>query len=144
MAILKPLILAIAATSLPSVLGHQPRPRDTSSGDDYPFCNPATNPNCIADGKYLVPQLDFSLENDVGDLAYKQYLPTHTFTVAQWTNGKMPERCYHFGVTADSWNPADFVMYNVTFSDCAGAPFVVCWHNKSSKTISEIATVSAP
>ncbi len=143
MAILKPLILAIAATSLPSTLGFQPHPRDVTNNDPYPFCSPASNPDCIEDGKYLVPPLDFSAEDHAGDLAYKQYLPTHTFTVSQWTNGKMPERCYYFAVTADSWNPADFVMYNVTFSDCTGTPYVVCWHNKSSKTISQIATVSS-
>ncbi|KAK3367690.1 hypothetical protein B0H63DRAFT_535732 [Podospora didyma] len=140
MAILKGFLLALSlGASLPSALGYQLHPRDTSSNDPYPFCNPATNANCIVGGKYLVPQLDFSLENDVGDQAFRQYLPTHTFTLSQWTNGKMPERCYFWAVTADHWNPADFVIYNVTYSDCS-IPFVMCYNVKAGKTASQVAT----
>jgi len=136
----KGLLLALAATHAP-VLGHQLQARNAISNDPYPFCNPAEEPNCIAGGKYLVPPLDFSLEGDIGDQAYNQYLPTHTFTLSQWTNNKMPEPCYYWGVTADHWNPADFVVYNVTFSDCPASPWVVCWNNHSPKSISQIATV---
>jgi hypothetical protein len=137
----KAFLLALAAAQASSVLARQLRARDNSSNDPYPFCDPATNSNCIVGGKYLVPQLDFSIEGDAGDQAYNQYLPTHSFTLSQWTNGKMPEACYRWGVTADHWNPADFVMYNVTFSDCPTSPWVVCWNNHSPKTISDIATV---
>lgn len=141
MVTIKNLFLTIAALRAAGVAGHQLRPRNAISNDPYPACNPATNPNCIVGGKYLVPPLDFSLEDDIGDNAFKQYLPTHTFTLSQWTNNKMPQSCYYWAVTADHWSPVDFVMYNVTFSDCS-TPFVVCWHKKSPKSISQIATVS--
>ncbi|KAK3312505.1 hypothetical protein B0H66DRAFT_608767 [Apodospora peruviana] len=132
-------ILALAALQPSSVLGRQLQARDTISNDNYPFCDPATNKNCIVGGKYLVPQLDFSIENDVGDVAFKRYLPTHTFTISQWTNHKMPEKCYYWAVTADQWVATDFRVYNVTFSDCS-TPFVVCYHKKATKTINQIST----
>ncbi len=136
---LSTVLLALAAVQVPSVQGRQLKPRD-GNGDPYPFCN-STNPNCIVGGKYLVPQLDISTEGDPGDQAYNTYLPTHSFSLSQWTNGKMPEACYHYGVTDDHWNAADFVVYNVTFSDCPGSPWVVCWNNYSPKSINDIATV---
>ncbi|KAK3376249.1 hypothetical protein B0T24DRAFT_718641 [Lasiosphaeria ovina] len=139
MASLKHLVLALAAVLAPGVSGRQLQRRDASANDPYPFCNPATSPDCIEGGKYVKPDLDFSDQNDVGDVAYRQYLSTHTFTLSQWTNGKIPEACYYWAVTADHWNAADFVVYNVTFSDCP-TPFVVCYNNKSPKTVSEIAT----
>ncbi len=138
---LKALLVALVAAQAPRVLGRQVRPRDTSSNDPYPFCDPATNSNCIVNGNYLVPQLDFSLQGDIGDQAYNQYLPTHTFTLSQWNNGKMPQPCYDWGVTADHWSQWDFAIYNVTFSDCPSSPWVVCYNYRSPKTINQIATV---
>ncbi|KAK3685337.1 hypothetical protein B0T22DRAFT_482313 [Podospora appendiculata] len=98
--------LAVAAIALAvTVLGHQLQPRDAISNDPYPFCSPATNPNCIVGGKYLVPSLDFSLQND-----------------------------------ADHWKATDFTIYNVTFTDCPGSPFVVCRHKTAPKSIGQIST----
>ncbi|KAK3328062.1 hypothetical protein B0T19DRAFT_181933 [Cercophora scortea] len=140
---LETLILGLVVAAIApaaTVLGHQLQPRDTVSNDPYPFCNPATNPNCIVSGKYLVPSLDFSLQNDAGDLAYQKYLPTNTWSFSKWTNGMMPERCYYWGVTADHWKAADFIIYNVTFTDCPGSPFVVCRHKTAPKSIGQIST----
>ena len=135
----KALLLALAAAQ--GVLGHQLQSRAVVNKDAYPFCNPATNKNCIAGGKYLVPILDFSIQRSAGDLAYAKYLPTHTFTLSQWPKGKMPEPCYYWGVTADHWNPADFTIYNVTFTDCPTSPWVVCFNKKSPRTINSISKV---
>ncbi|KAH8895248.1 hypothetical protein GQ53DRAFT_761835 [Thozetella sp. PMI_491] len=120
-------------------LGLQIHPRDTSSNDPYPFCNTKTTPSCIEGGKWLYPALDFSLENDAGDLIYQKYLPSHTYTLSQWAKGKMPEACYYWGVTRDQWVAADFTMWNVTYSDCS-TPYVVCRHKNAPKTIDQIAT----
>lgn len=136
----KTLILALAAAAqAPGVLGYQLQPRGVVNRDPYPFCNTKTNPNCIAGGKYLVPILDFSVQRSAGDLAYAKYLPTHNFTLSAWPKGKMPEPCYKWGVTADHWKPADFTMYNVTFTDCPGSPWVVCFNKHSPRTIKQIA-----
>jgi hypothetical protein len=114
------------------------------AGDDpYPFCSPSTNPNCIDGGRYLVPILDFSNQGDPGDNAYNQYLPTHPYTLARWTNGKWPYVCQKWGVDADSFNATDFIIYNVTYPDqCPGSPWVVCYHKRASVTIDQVATVS--
>ncbi|OBT45089.1 hypothetical protein VE00_05137 [Pseudogymnoascus sp. WSF 3629] len=136
MTLSKALVLALAA-QVSSVWGHLLRVRDT--GDPYPICSPATNANCIDGGRYLMPELNYSLEGDAGDTAYVEFLPNHTFTISQWSAGRMPEPCYRWGVTADHWVVTDFVMYNVTFSDCS-TPFVVCWNKYAPKSISEIAT----
>ncbi|KAK3374124.1 hypothetical protein B0T24DRAFT_625704 [Lasiosphaeria ovina] len=146
MAVFKTLLIALAAAANApaAVVAFQPDPRATNTGlakraDAYPFCNPATNPNCIAGGKYLVPILEFSSENGPGDLAYQQYLPASPWTFSKWTNGLMPERCYYWGVTADKWKATDFLVYNVTYTDCA-TPFVVCRHQKSTKSIGQLAS----
>lgn len=141
MAVLKSFksVLTAAALVVPGVLGFQLAPRDAISNDPYPFCNPATSDSCILNGKYLFPSLEFSNEGSLGNAAFLQYLPTSTFTVSPWTNNKMPQACYYWGVERDKFNPREFTMYNVTFSDCS-QPFVVCYHNKAQKTISQIAT----
>jgi len=141
MAVLKSLssVLAAAALIVPGVLGFQLAPRDAISNDAYPFCNPATDNECILNGKYLFPTLEFSLESSLGNAAFLQYLPTSTFSLTQWTNNKMPQACYHWGAEYYKFNPREFIMYNVTFADCP-QPFVVCYHSKAQKTITQIAT----
>ncbi|KAL2129550.1 hypothetical protein VTI74DRAFT_7615 [Chaetomium olivicolor] len=138
MDIFKALLLTFAAA--PGLWGYQLRPRDAVSSDPYPFCNPAENKNCICGGKYLVPTLEFSLEDSDGDRAFNEYLLPHSFTISKWNNGKMPERCYYWGVTADHWNPTEFIIYNVTFDDCTFSPSVVCWHPTAPKNVTQIAT----
>jgi hypothetical protein len=130
-------VLALTPQVL-TVWGHQLRARNT--GDPYPACDPATNSNCIDGGRYLMPELNYSLEGDSGDSAFVKYLPNHTFTTARWPAGKMPEPCYRWGVTADGWVATDFIIYNVTFSDCS-TPFAVCWNTLAPKSIDQIATV---
>ncbi|KAK3389427.1 hypothetical protein B0H63DRAFT_518655 [Podospora didyma] len=140
MAVSKTFVLALAAALAPGALGRVLPPSDTLriNADSNPYC-PAGS-TCVLDGKFLAPELDFASESSSGEAAFKQYLPTHTFTVSQWNNGKMPERCYYWAVEADKWNAADFTVYNVTFSDCS-TPYVVCRHKNAPKTVSEIATV---
>ncbi|KAJ4292867.1 hypothetical protein N0V88_005525 [Collariella sp. IMI 366227] len=122
----KTLLFALAAAL--EVLAYQPRPtevisnlqsREVVNNDPYPFCNVATNPNCIADGKYLVPILDFSLQRSAGDEAYVKYLPKANYTLSKWPKGTMPKYCHFWGVERDHWNASDFIMYNVTFTDCS-------------------------
>ena len=137
-----PFLLTLITLLTPRpISAFQPPPRLSIFADPYPFCSSATNPDCIADGKYPVPVLDFSNENSAGDLAYKTYLPTQTFTTSRWTNGKIPERCYYWGVERDHFRAADFVVYNVTYADCPGAAFVVCHHKDAPKSVEVIATV---
>lgn len=132
--------LLLGLSAVPGALGYQLHPRDIINKDPYPFCNTATNPNCIADGKYLVPILDFSLQRSAGDKAYASYLPTTEYTLSQWPKGKMPRPCYYWGVERDRWNAADFTIYNVTYTDC-GMPWVVCLNKKVPRTIKQIAKV---
>ena len=144
--ILKHLALALAATHslslVPGVLALPDPALRANKRSAYPACteNPSDpNNHCIVNGQYLVPELDWFDPNSPADLTYQQYLPTHSFTLSQWTNGKMPERCYYWGVERDHWKPADFVMYNVTFTDCTIAPFVMCWSKLSQRNASAIA-----
>ncbi|KAM7216613.1 hypothetical protein V8F06_008024, partial [Rhypophila decipiens] len=108
--------------------------------DPYPYCDPKKDEFCIANGKYLLPPLPIATPDDLGDTAYKKYLPTHEFTLSKWTNGMMPNSCYYWGVETDKWDVADFEMYNVTFSDCEKLPFVLCYHIKAQKDPKQIAT----
>ncbi|KAM7201684.1 hypothetical protein V8F33_003233, partial [Rhypophila sp. PSN 637] len=108
--------------------------------DPYPYCNPKKDEFCIANGKYLLPPLPIQAPDDIGDTAFKKYLPTHEFTLSKWTNGMMPNSCYGYGIEMDKWDVADFEMYNVTFSDCEKSPFVLCYHIKAQKTPKQIAT----
>ena len=137
--------LALAAAQALGVLAWQPNPATKGSlrarAPPYPICSPATNPNCIAGGKYLIPDLDASDENSKGDKALKALLkPSLPRLSDPWDAGQMPEPCYRRGVTEDGWRAADFVIYNVTYdSDCVGAPFVICWNKLSPKPVEAIA-----
>ncbi|KAK3900361.1 hypothetical protein C8A05DRAFT_36012 [Staphylotrichum tortipilum] len=136
------LALALAAAHAPGTLARLHR-RDANSNDPYPYCSKSTNADCIADGKYLTPQLDFSIPGDAGDLAFDQYLPAQEFAIARWPSGRMPTPCHKWAVTEDKWDAADFIVYNVTFSDCADTPWVMCHHNLAPKNVSYLATLSS-
>jgi len=147
---MKGIIFALAATQGLGVLAWQPNPAAAKSRlrarepPPYPICSPATNPECIAGGKYLIPDLETSDENSKGDKALKTLLKvgTHRPPVS-WEKeaaGQMPEPCYRRGVVQDGWKAADFIIYNVTYdSDCDVAPFVICWNKLSPKSVETIA-----
>ncbi|KAK0736608.1 hypothetical protein B0T21DRAFT_348647 [Apiosordaria backusii] len=113
--------------------------RDAISNDPYPYCNPTTSANCILNGLYLFPTLEFSNQTSLGNQEFINRLPVSSSTISVWTNNKIPQTCYYWGVTRDSWTAAGFTVYNVTYSDC-GTPFVVCRHSTAPKSITEIAT----
>ena len=142
MTIFNAFVLALTALHLPSALSFQPdhRLQRRDGNEPFPFCTTATNSNCIVGGKYVKPDLNISDAGNPGNNAYITYLPAHTYTLSQWTNQKMPEMCYKT-INLYGFRPADFVVYNVTFSDCT-APWVVCRSTAAGKTINEIADVS--
>ncbi|KAK3995189.1 hypothetical protein QBC44DRAFT_389917 [Cladorrhinum sp. PSN332] len=113
--------------------------RDASNNDAYPYCNPATESQCILNGLYLFPTLEFSNENSQGNAEFLARLPDSTFTITPWTNNKIPQTCVRWSVTQYGFSINDFSVFNVTYPDCS-VPFVVCYHRKAQKTISQIAT----
>ncbi|KAK3331396.1 hypothetical protein B0H66DRAFT_528730 [Apodospora peruviana] len=140
---IKYIALALTATQGLGVLAWQLDPTKSSNERaPYPACtrgDPETD--CIVGGKYLVPELDMGGEGSNGNKAFKDHLTPSTPTLgAVWTNNKMPEPCYRWGVTKDRWKVEDFRIYNVTYeSDCNIAPFVICWNRLSPKSAEEIA-----
>lgn len=136
------LLFAILAVQGLGVFGFLPDPdRKLQKRATYPACSSTISSKCILDGNYLFPELDWSNVDSAADTAYKTYLPKHDdFVLSNWTNNKIPERCYHWGVAEDRWNAADFKAYNVTFSDCAIAPFVICMNKFSPRDASAIAS----
>jgi len=141
MATIKCLLLALAATQRLGVLAILPDPgKGIDERTPYPACTPTPNNTCIVGGKYVLPELDWSNVGSAGNAAYEKYLPRNKPTLSvPWTNNKMPERCYHWGVTQDKFRAEDFVIYNVTFDDCEVGPFVICWHKRSPRTALDIA-----
>ncbi|KAK4163972.1 hypothetical protein QBC43DRAFT_334790 [Cladorrhinum sp. PSN259] len=140
MAIIKSLVyLALVALLAPGALAHLPDNRlvRRDGNEAYPFCTTATNANCVNDGRYIKPDLNISNTGSPGDNAYNTYLPAHTYTLSQWTNGKMPSMCYSV-INNYNFRPADFVVYNVTFSDCS-TPWVICRSTFAGPTIQQVA-----
>lgn len=131
------------AALVPFVGAYQPLQNHLATrADPYPFCTPATNPNCIRDGRYLVPILEFSNPGDRGDAAYNKYLPSNSYKLHKWSNGLWPQVCKRWAVDADHFKPTDFVVYNVTYPDqCSGSPWVICYHKRSSVSIDQVAKV---
>ncbi|KAK0751392.1 hypothetical protein B0T18DRAFT_387525 [Schizothecium vesticola] len=134
----KSLALALAALSFHRVSAFT-RLQARDGNDPYPFCNPATSPDCIVGGKYVKPDLNISDEPNAGNQAYLTYLPTHTYTLSQWSAGKYPEEC-HRTIAGDGFNPTDFTVHNVTYSDCPSSPWVICVSRLANKTPVQIAT----
>jgi len=139
MAIFKSLALALAALHALPALASQPDHRllRRDGNERYPFCTPAPDNSCIVGGKYVKPDLNISDVGNPGNNAYITYLPAHTFTLSQWTNQKMPALCYD-KINLYNFRPVDFVVYNVTFSDCT-TPWVICRSKLAGKNVNEIA-----
>jgi len=141
MTIFKSTVLALATAQ--AVLGwqglHQFSRRD--GNEPFPFCtpNPSTPESCIVGGKYVKPDLNISDEGNPGNQAYVTYLPTHTYTLSQWTNNKIPQ-IVAGSIAVDGFQLADFSVYNVTYSDCA-SPWVIVRHSFATKTIAQLADV---
>ena len=134
----KSLALALAALSFHRVSAFT-RLQARDGNEPFPFCNPATSPDCIVGGKYVKPDLNISDEPNAGNQAYLTYLPTHTYTLSQWAAGKYPEEC-HRTIVGDGFNPTDFTVHNVTYSDCPSSPWVICVSRLANKTPVQIAT----
>ncbi|KAK0722673.1 hypothetical protein B0T26DRAFT_870692 [Lasiosphaeria miniovina] len=142
MAVLRTLVVALAVANTPTVLARLLEP-DVFQISAFPACDPATSSGCIEGGKYLVPELDFGNEDGTGNNAYIKYLPNHTFTTTQWTNGQWPEICRNISVNSDNWSAADFTVYNVTFSDCS-VPYALCRHKNAPKSLNQIEIARIP
>ncbi|KAH8894113.1 hypothetical protein GQ53DRAFT_821217 [Thozetella sp. PMI_491] len=113
----------------------------------YPACHLGPDDQrCINDGRFLVPELNFSNPGSPGDLAYSTYLPTHPYTLSAWPSGgndaRIPRVCGIYGHNSDGFDMRDFQVYNVTFPDqCPGSPWVICRDYRSGQTIDQLATV---
>jgi len=141
MAAIRRLVLALVATQSLGVLGSLPDPaKKLHKRSTYPACTPSSTNTCILGGKYLFPALDWSDSHSAADNVYRSSFVNHTFTLSQWTNNKIPEPCYYWGVERDHWNPSNFTVYNVTFSDCTISPFVICMNSFSPRDVSAIAS----
>lgn len=133
------LFTALAALHLHGVLALHPDKNllRRDGNEPFPFCTTATNPDCIVGGKYVKPDLNISDAGNPGNNAYITYLPSHTYTLSQWTNQRMPSMC-HYVINYYSFNPTDFTVYNVTYTDC-NEPWVICRHTGSSPSINQLA-----
>ncbi|KAK1829515.1 hypothetical protein QBC39DRAFT_384032 [Podospora conica] len=141
MTMLRTLALALAALQAPVVLGltleYHLMPRD--GNQQFPYCtfNASEPEACIANGRYVKPDVNISEPGSPGANAYNTYLPTHTYSLSLWTNGKMPSMCNH-SISTYKYVPSSFSVYNVTYSDCS-APWVICRSNSAASTIQQLA-----
>ncbi|KAM7186378.1 hypothetical protein V8F33_011851 [Rhypophila sp. PSN 637] len=125
-----------------TLASHPPKHLVRRDGNErFPFCTPGDPvfPNCIVNGRYVKPDLNISDAGNPGNNAYITYLPSHPYTLSQWTNQKMPSFC-HYVINNYNFNPSDFSVYNVTYPDCPSSPWVICKHSTTSKTIDQIAS----
>jgi hypothetical protein len=62
-------------------------------------------------------------------------MPSTKSTYKQWAAGTIPETCANEGKNANpSLNPADFQIFDVTYTDCSEA-WIMCRHKSAQLTL---------